>query len=308
MGYTLPRGLMALLKPGNKGMTFLACFFLASGIWVLNALSKNFTSTYTISLASAGHETSEDVLTIQATIAGRGYDLMRLHYRLSGIHPFNDLATQQLSGKMIVENVIGNLKTSIQILNVTPEFITGIKKGLYHKRIPVKCKLEITYQHQTTPSAPVMLKPDSIDISGSLNDINSIEYIETKPSKFLNVSRSLFTSIPLEISTLKNVNVNKEKVWLYIPVEQFTEGMMEIPLTINYKGPSQIKLFPEKVKVTFRVPLRKYNMVKPDQFQAGVFIHSSSNKENINVELLRKPSFVNKVSFSPAEVTYLIFD
>ena len=248
MANTLPKSLMALFKPSNKGMTFMICFFLAAGIWVLNTLSKNFTSTYAISLAS-DHQTVKEELTVQATFIGRGYDLIRLHYRLAGMHHISELATQQLSGKMIVENMMGNLKSSIQVLNVTPEFISGIKKGLYHKRVPVKSNLEITYQQQFTPSAPVILKPDSIDISGALADINAVQYIETLPLKFLNVNRSIFTSILIESSSLKNINVSKEKVWIYIPVEQFTEGAIEIPVNTLYKGPSEVKLFPEQIKL-----------------------------------------------------------
>ena len=285
----------------------MICFFLAAGIWVLNTLSKNFTSTYAISLAS-DHKTVKEELTVQATFIGRGYDLIRLQYRLAGMHHISELATQQLSGKVLVENMMGNLKSSIQVLNVTPEFITGIEKGLYHKRVPVKSNLEITYQQQFTPSAPVILKPDSLDISGALADINAVQYIETLPLKFLNVNRSIFTSILIESSSLKNINVSKEKVWIYIPVEQFTEGAIEIPVNTLYKGPSEVKLYPEKVTVTFRVPLSKYKMVKPEQFRAGVFISSSSGKDKINVELLQKPSFVSKIAFSPAEVTYLLFD
>ncbi len=297
----------AFFKPDNKGMIFIICFFIAAGIWVLNTLSRNYTTVFTIKLEKPGTKKDGETL-IRATVNAHGFDLIQLYYKFAGIQPFPDIKTNSATGIAVVESLMGNLKTNVQLVSVTPEIITIAETGLAHKMVPVKSKLEISFQQQITAASPIMFKPDSIDISGTEDAISKVDFIETQNLKFLNTDKPIFCSVGLATAAYTNINFSAERVWLYVPVEKYTEGTVEIPLKIIHKGTTHIKLLPEKVTVTYRVPLSQYNKVKPQQFKAGVYISGFTTEDKIPVSLLEKPSFVNKVTFSPSEVTYLIFE
>lgn len=298
----------SLLKPGSRSMNFIICFFLAAGIWVLNTLSKNYVSAFDIRYEFPLKSNSDENNIIHATISGRGFDLIRLNNLFDGIHQLNDPKEGKISSKEIIQNILGTKKNSFQLLNVDPEFISLTEMGKVHKRVPVINKIELFFQKQTTLAAPVMIKPDSIDISGSAEEIKSISSIETAPLKLLNVEKSVFRSVELETPSMKNIHFSRNKVWLYVAVEKFTEGSFEIPVLGIFKGKTQVRLIPEKVTVKFRVPVSKYNMVQADQFKAGVYVSSYGGKNKLPVTLIQKPKFTSQVTFSPNEVNYLIFD
>ena len=299
------KGFFKIFKPGSKGTTFGLCFIIAAVIWFLNTMSKNYTSVFNIVFENPLK--GEDDPVIHATMTGRGFDLMKLHYRFSGVHNLIELKYGRLSSREMVTSLMGNLKSSIQLVSVDPVFITSDQTGLFHKRVPVKSRIEITFKKQTALASPVLLQPDSIDISGTTSDIASIKFIETASMKLLNIDKPVFSSIMLE-SPDKKIFLSQKKVWMYVPVEKYTEGLLEIPLRILNKGQINERLLPEKVKVTYRVPVSKYNLVNSNQFQAGVFVNSANSGKKISVKLLEKPSFVNQVTLTPSEVTYLIFD
>ena len=289
-------------------MTFGVCFILAAVIWFLNTMSKSYSSSFNIVFENPLKGETDDGPVIHATINGRGFDLMKLHYRFDGVHSLQELKHGRLSSRELVESLMGNLKPSLQVISVDPMFISAAQTGLFHKHVPVKSRVEITFKKQTALASPILLKPDSIDISGTAADVESIDFVETTVMKLVDVDKPVFTSIQLKEPALKNVFLSQKKVWLYVPVEKYTEGSLEIPLKIIYKGPMQVKLIPEKVTVTYRVPVSKYNLVKPGLFKAGVYSTGHSSGKKIPVSLMEKPSFVNQVSFTPSAVTYLIFD
>ena len=160
-------------------MTFIICFFLAAVIWVLNTLSKNYTATYSIKLEKPGLKAGEEESVLQATVNAQGYDLIKLHYRFTGLHRFPDLKASSAPAQAFVENMMGNLKTNVQIVSVSPEIITTAESGLPHKRVPVRNQLSITFQQQTTAAGKVLFKPDSIDISGTAEALAKVSYINT---------------------------------------------------------------------------------------------------------------------------------
>ena len=299
---------LKLLRPGNKGMTFIICFFLAAGIWLLNTLSKNYTAVFSIRLTQPGWKASEEESIIQATVNAQGFDLFKLHYRFAGLHNFPAMKSNNASAKSVVENLLGNLKTKAEIIAVSPEIITVADSGLPLKKVPVRSQLNFSFQQQTTAAGAVLFKPDSVEISGTAEALANINFINTLPLNFLNIDKSLFCSVGLETPAANNIFLTRDRVWMYLPVEKYTEGSVEIPLKIIYKGTSHIKLLPEKVTITYRVPLSLFNKVKPHQFKAGVYLSGLSKEDKVPVSLLEKPAFIKKVAFSPSEVTYLIFD
>jgi YbbR domain-containing protein len=292
----------ARLRPGGQGMVFLICFLIAAIIWIVNALSKSYTTTYkyTVTINAASQKAEE----VRVALRGSGFSLLRLYYRMNN-NAFEKYTAHQLSSLELTDSIIGDLKSNVQVLRSEPPVLSGIlAEGHISKKIPVRGKIDITYANQFGSILPVMFKPDSITITGPSAVVDSTSYIETVHLKVTALSAPLFRSVSLHQPS-PNVLLSHSRVWMYVKTEQFTEQKLDVPVTV-YSDRS--KAFPDKVTLSFQVPLSRYNEVKPSQFKAEVRHQTESSPGKYPVKLVRKPYYARNLTIIPEEVALLIFE
>ena len=106
------------------------------------------------------------------------------------------------------------------------------------------------------------------------------------------------------IKPVKNshFSLSADSVEIFIPVEKFTEGEVQIPVSFLSEM-NNIKLFPEIVTVTYIVALKDYQKVNKDLFIIQLIPGTQTNK---NIELIHHPSFVKVIKIEPQHIDYII--
>lgn len=175
------------------------------------------------------------------------------------------------------------------------------------KRVPVASRVKLEYAPGYSSEEPPVFVPDSVTISGPKTILDSITEVHTAAVTKKGINKNLTNTVRLE-SVNPKVTLYDESVQLRLKVEKFTEQKLEIPLTlINAPAGANINLFPASIKIIFMVSVKKYELVKPQDFVVVCDYSELSDDQNFFIpQLQERPDFVKNIMLSPKKIHYLI--
>jgi YbbR domain-containing protein len=177
------------------------------------------------------------------------------------------------------------------------------------KKVPVKVMKDIRFKNQYDISGKIQLIPEYVTVSGPFDELVQIDTWETEKLKLEDVSGTISANAPLKKPTKANINIYPSVIDVKIPVDEFTEMSMDVPVTvINNKTFRDVKLLPDKIKVTFMVALSNFPKMSRDSFEATVNLAGWAEKgyPQLPVRLSRYPDFCKIVRLEPQAVDFLI--
>ena len=124
--------------------------------------------------------------------------------------------------------------------------------------------------------------PDSITISGPDKILSKLSEIETVPMSYENLDDTLTEKIQLK--KISNINFSKKIVNIILPIEKYTENEIKIPVEIiNCPDSLKLIIFPNEVKLTYKIGLSRYKTIGEFNFKAVVDFSQATekNKEKI---------------------------
>lgn len=203
------------------------------------------------------------------------------------------------------------LSANEKLIDIYPSAIHFRFEISFSKKVPVHLNLNISYQKQFGLYNRMYLIPDSINITGPLDQINNIKSISTIPVTLSDVKENQHINLPLIKEDEKyNISLDYTSVKLIIPVVQYTEANLEIPVVIDSipEGYS-IRTYPEKVNIVYQVALRDYKKMNTSMFVASInaknALQTGTNK--LKVELSKFPPNIKVVEIDPDRVEYIFF-
>jgi hypothetical protein len=122
-----------------------------------------------------------------------------------------------------------------------------------------------------------------------------------------NVKDSIVQEV--ELLPVKKFLFPTNKVKVTIPVEKYTEKILNIPIDAeNAPDNYDIKTFPGYVTLSCWVSISNYDNLKPYMFRASVDYKTlvESNQNKLKVNLTKIPPNIQNVRFHPKSVDYII--
>lgn len=310
------------IKSDKRIVVFAVCLLIATSLWFLNALGKDYSETLTYSvkyvnppqnLYLAGTQPSKIELNVQA----HGFTLLRnklaftfapIIFDLSSIKRDNPGAgnTITVSSADLIRRIQNQLSKEILVTDITPRVITLAFDSLETKTVPVTARVKYDFKPQHNQKGAMAVEPESIQISGPSGVIDTIATLQTEAITFHNLDASL-THV-LQVNYPAGTSIDPESVTLRIPVGRFTEKELILPLEIRNKPEHvNIKLFPPQIKVAAMVGLSDYENLSPGNFKALVdYEQIVAGNSSLDVMIDGKPDFVYLLKTTPASVEYLI--
>ena len=309
------------LRYDRRAIVFLICLIIATTLWFLNALGKNYSATVTYPVKYINSPKNQFLadntpVKIDLNVDGQGFTLLR--YKFLSFSPITiDVAAitkniESNSGKYSVlsKNLIWSItehfNNDIKITGVSPEVLEIALDSLITKTVPVELDIEVDFVPQINLKSPVAIIPESVKITGPTLILEKISAVKTK----VNILNKLNTSIRQEIDLIHpgKTTISPEKITLIIEVEKYTEKELKIPIEIiNKPEKARIKLFPSEVKVLFTVGLSRFENIKPSDFGASIDYNSIvTDVNNLNITLYKKPDFIQGIRINPEIVEFLI--
>ena len=311
-------------KNDKRVAAFVVCVAIASGFWFLNALSKSYTVDITIPVTYSNlpnNKTLTNKLPEQFDLKIKAFGFTILRNKLSFLFmPFdfnvNDMTDNRMmesrrnnfdfSTRQFVSDLAYQLSNEIEILNISPDTLHFIFGKMGHKKVKVNPMVVVNLKKQFQISGEIQISPDSVDVNGPQAILDTLNFVLTKIQKFNSVERMVNTEVLLQ--KIKETYFEPQKVTVKIPVEEYTEAQLSIPVLLKDQPTEMnIKLFPSKVKVAFQVGLSRFQEIKPEDFKFSVsYSDIAEGKQRLKIISESTPDYLYELKITPEEIEYLI--
>lgn len=302
----------------HEVVVFLICFVLASSFWFFQAMDDEYESTLTIPVRL--RDVPEDVVltyegarNIELQVRDKGSALLG-YWARSGFSPVNIRFQDLPEGPSPVRLPVSTLRSALtnqlsataQILALHPDTLEYQYASAVARKVPVRLRADIQVPEPYFVSRTT-IEPDTVQVYADAHVLDTLSALYTEPLQVRNLKDTLRREIALKIP--RGVKSLTEKVQVSLRTDVFTERVLEVP--VEGKGfPSDfhLKAFPSKVRVTFRVPMSRYQDV--DATSPHVYLDYESLRliedGHAAVSLEGIPDWVRQASVSPSNVDFLI--
>lgn len=310
------------LKNNKQAIAFLVCVLIATALWFLNALSKDYSTTISypvkyVNPPARQFLANEPPSKLELKVDAHGFTLLRHKLSLSfspiilnltnitrGVQPKN--RTYEVVSNRHLKRIASQISNEISIREVQPDVLYIILDSLKSKSVPIKAAIELAFKPQFNLKNPLALSPIEVMITGPAATIDTIHFLYTENKTYNDLDASIDKN--LEILHPEKTTIVPEEVALKVNIEKFTEKELKIPVQIKNKPADvNLKLFPSEIKLTCLVGLSEFDEINSTDFSAVVdyaTINASSSKLAIQITL--KPSFIELIRYTPENVEYLI--
>lgn len=303
---------------------FIVCLAISAFFWVVLELSDSFTNNVEITVSydksPAGFIlVNKPDTSFNVHIESIGFELLNL--TLSDDNNFvidlNKLKPiKRLDGyyyvkvpTSIFENQLqSQFGSGVSGKLTSPDSLLFIFDELVSKDLAVKPTYSLTFAEGYRLFGKPLLNPDTVEVRGSKRALEKRNFIETKFTKFSQLSKNKEISTALKVPAGINWVSNK-KVGIKFLVAQYTQATTSIP--IYYRSEIQnvrIKTFPNTVEIDYLIPVKFYKQISDTMFRAEVFLDSLSYKQQSKLIplLVKKPYWVENVHFKTEVIDYII--
>jgi YbbR domain-containing protein len=302
----------------KRFLVFIACLLFAVSGWLFLALSNKYVYTAKTVLVyknfpqnKAFHPLQSDTVDLQ--VEGTGWQLIFDRLRISpqsisiGLDKLNNRNFVLLSEQLFSVNQ--QLETSQKIISLRPDTLYFDFSKRTVKRVPVKLVSKMSFVNQYGISNPIEINPNYVTVSGPLSELNKISEWNTDSLRLLKLQNTTVTRVSMKQNILKNVNIFPSNVEVKVPVDEFTEKTIEVPLKIlNNEEYYNVKLYPKKVKVTFLVAISSYSQVNSDFIGAIVDMNEwkTLKHDQLSVKLILFPEYCKLIKIMPNKIDFII--
>ena len=151
--------------------------------------------------------------------------------------------------------------------------------------------------------------PEYVTVTGPLEELVLIDIWETEKLELQDIRNSISTKVYLKKPSKANINIYPLLADVKIPVDEFTEMTVEVPVTVlNNKSFQDVKLLPDKVKVTLIAALSNYPKIDHTSFDVNVNLDSWKEKgyKQLPVHISRFPDNSKILSIEPQDLDFII--
>ncbi|MBS1503881.1 MAG: YbbR-like domain-containing protein [Bacteroidetes bacterium] len=313
---------MALIKLSaserRRVSAFITCLVLAILAWIFTTLSNpvRFGVKVVLNYKNAPQKRAFRPLqpdTITDTLIGTGWQMLFSGMSDQNRHVNVDLRALENKDYVVLSSQLRQINDQKdfdkQIVAFTPDTLFFDFSDRATKKVPVKLPENIKFQQQFAQSSDLVIRPAYVTISGPQKAIGNITSWAADSLVLDSVNETIKVNQSLEPPKEGNISVYPRSVQVILPVDEYTEKTVQIPVKlINNRDYYNVKIFPQKVKVTFTTSLNRYHQMNEDLFEAVADLDfwREHNYSNLPVELTRVPAYCRIVKIEPQNVDFIV--
>lgn len=293
----------------------IVCIGIALIFWLLVKLSQEYRSnkevvlTFNIPADKTFSSAPPNDLSVQ--VEGAGWDLMFDYFanrRVNLIYDLMQTDQMNLSRGQLRTDILNQLSSNdLTIVELNYDNINLELEEKVSWKVPVILAADLSFSAGYHLKEPVSVDPDSITVTGPLSMLNSIQRWEADSLILKNLKTSQEKYVSL-VRPSREISLSHDRVRTIVPVEQYTEKSLFVPLTV-LNAPDSIKVFPTNVQVRCIVGLSQYNSLGAKDFELVLDLQDvpvSESKNTAPINLVRRPDYVKMLSFSPSAAEFYI--
>ncbi len=297
---------------------FFVCLLFAVGAWMFFALSNRYVYQVQTLIRyvnfpdnKAFHSLQSDTIDLQ--IEGTGWQLLFSKLRINPQSVNVDLEKLKkqtfinLSDQLTTINK--QFESAQKVVNIRPDTLYFDFSSRSVKKIPIRLNYNIRFENHYGISDSVQLSPSYVTVTGPGNELEKIDYWYTDTLKLKNVTSNFSSKILLQKPVKANISIYPRLVDLKLMVDEYTEKVVDVPIVLlNNNEFRNVKLLPEKVKITFLTALSNYSKIAREDFEVSADLNNWKLKGYIQLPLVisKFPKFCKLVKIEPQNIDFII--
>jgi YbbR domain-containing protein len=296
---------------------FFTCLLLAALAWILTTLSNpyNYTIKRVLTYKNAPQKRAFHSLqsdSVDITVQGTGWQMLFSRMNDDKTPVTVDLRSLDNGNFVVLSSQLKRVNdkdVNHEIIDINPDTLYFDFSYRMVKRVPVHLVASLKYQQQFAQSNNPIIKPAFVTLTGPANRIDKITQWDTDSLIADNVNETIRTKLNMQSVSEGNMSLYPKTVDVVLPVDEYTEKTLEIPVKlINNHDYYNVKIFPQKVKLTFITSLKKYAETDEKFFEAesDLDLWKLQGYNTLPVKLVRYPPFCKIVSIDPPNIDFII--
>ena len=306
----------------RRFMTFVVCLLLSAVFWVLHALSKEYELnlrvpvTYT-HLPDRGLVAVDLPDSIDARVSGSGFILLAYQWTQSTTPVELDVRQAKALGNgdyalstwIHPERLEGTIGRGLHVERLLTDTLILNFAGRVEKKVPVRPKVTVKCAPGYRLGDSITTSPSMVTVSGAEALLKRVSFVETEQKNYTKLDHSLNEPVKLVLPQgVSQVEIDPATARLVVAVGQYTESRLSIPVeVINVPANLVLKTIPDKVDVTFQVPVENFNAIHGDMFRI-IADYSKADQQtgDIPLEIVRQPLNIRNLKLAQPRVQYII--
>ena len=307
------------INDSREFLMFLFFLLISFVIWYLTTMNNVYEMKYTLKLQLKNLPETMIVTEplpkeMEVVLKDRGDKLVE--YRTRGRYKSltidyaqypHSMGRTAIYGSELTKLLSAGLASSTEIVSVSLDTLQFYVADAHGVKLPVRLQGDITANRQYVVER-VTLSPDSVMVYAARQITDTMTAVYTSCVKLTELTDSVHQYLDLK-SAGRGICYEPTDVKVNVAVSPYVSKSVQIPI-VGYMFPygTQLKTFPSKAKVTFRVSLNDFREVTEDKF--SIQIPYAQVRDNalgkVALRLNHVPENITDVVIEPAEVDYLI--
>jgi YbbR domain-containing protein len=290
----------------------IICMGIAFVFWLLVKLSQTYKSqkpvVFDLLIPEGKALTAFPPDDMSAEIEASGWELLFDYFtRRAAVLSYDLSSADQLnlSRGQLRSDIAQNLRANdIKVLELNYDNVLLLLEERASKRLPITVGQSLSFEADYHLKEPVRLMPDSVLASGPRSMVESLAEWPADSLKLQRLRSSQSINLRLRPPP-KEISLSVKETTAQVEVEPFTEKSMYVPLLVK-NAPDSLLIFPEKITVTVKLGLSKYDSVSFRDFTAEVDLKGATDSKTAPIILTRSPDFVRNLQFTPKSAKFFI--
>ena len=307
------------LVQGKRLNVFVLFLFLSFLISMLVKLSNTYTQTLQFELQPTQLESNEvmvskDAKTINVTLSGKGFELLKYYVEARIIDvDFSQLNKDKAhyfwTERSQLEKIINHFDSKITVKSINPDTLLFQYDRQFIKKVPVQVSVNSSFAFGFDLVNSFQSVPDSITLMGPESLLKTISKIPTKTLVLTALNSNVDRVVALDIpKTSQQITYSDQSVSITGVVDKFTEGSVNVPVTlVNVPDNLTLNFFPKEITVIFYASLKAYNTIDASHFSVECDYKTlTTENKYLNPVLVKQPTTVKTAQLKSTEFEYVI--
>lgn len=303
----------------KEAFIFSAFILLALGFWLLVSLQQEYETELAIPVVyrnvppdvSFSEKRPEKIL---VRVKDKGSAL--LNYSLKG--QFTPLVvdmegvsekegTFTVSREQIEAAISKQVLATSSYTGFTPQEIRLQYSPVAGKDVPVRFNGQVTTKPGFLVSGDIRITPSLVRVYATQELLDSIQEVKTVYTEIVECTKTVTRN--LELEALGGVNFEAETVSVVVPVEEYTEKSLRIPVVCE-GIPAQyiVRTFPPEIEVTCNLPVSRFKDLTADDLAIHIPYKDLEQVFSgiIPVDLTKKPEWIHAYTLNPGKIEFIL--
>ena len=303
----------------KEALIFFFFVLLSLGFWLLQSLQQEYEIEINIPVRYKNippdisfTETPPQV--VIAKVKDKGSVLLNYSFGRSFVPIETNMKNQaeksgsiSISKKAIENDIQKQLLATTSLVTFEPQHI----EAAYSKRIKKEIPVVFNGTIQTNPgfhvSGNITISPMNISVYASDVVLDTLNQAKTVFTEIKKGNKTITKTVQLQ--KVSEATYDPTSVTITIPIEEFTEKTLEIPVLCTDLPPHYtLRTFPSVAKVTCSIPLSRFKDLSEDAFE--IRFSFKDLEQNVSgslpIQLTKKPDWVSSVALVPDKIEFIL--